>query len=177
MLPPMANPHTPGRERRPRRSAQQPPSPMHHVRRIRIIYVVGRADPARRAATPQFSAILGESASVSPVGKGLAPSGGKCPDVRQTRANSQACSAFARVFPCRPVCCAERASPFPTMGRLRIRRTWHLFLCCCRGVGTPPPTMGCCGFAGRGYLALVLLRGAPGRRALQGAEAFFDLSA
>ncbi len=36
------------------------------------------------------------------------------------------CSAFARAIPCRTVCCAERASPFPTMRRLRIRRTCRL---------------------------------------------------
>ena len=61
-----------------------------------------------------------------PVGKGLAPSGRECHDARRPWANPQPCSAFARVFLCRPVCCAERASPFPTMRRLRIRRRWRL---------------------------------------------------
>ncbi len=58
--------------------------------------------------------------------KQLAPSGREYPDSRQPRANPRACSAFARAFPCRAMCCAERASPFPAMGRLRIRRAWRL---------------------------------------------------
>ena len=61
MISPSANPRTPGRERRPRRSAQQPPKTTHHVGRIRI-HPVGRADPgAPRRNTHVFPQIRANS--------------------------------------------------------------------------------------------------------------------
>ena len=154
------------RARRPRRAAQQ-----------RLDFQKRSANsqpfPHREGACPfrqglsRFPPTLGESASVQRIRPGV---------------------------PCRTVCCAERASPFPTMRRLRIRRgfvgnrellrgapgsarptgmrlricrtscenrgiaarnaedgvpyrgcanspeVWRKPECCCRGVGTPPPT-------------------------------------
>ena len=84
-------------------------------RRIRSRSPVGRADPGAPCSSARVSRNFGRIRKRFPVGKGLAPSGRERPDVRRPWANPQACSAFARDFPCRTVCCAERASPFPTM--------------------------------------------------------------
>ncbi|MBQ2619293.1 MAG: hypothetical protein IJG08_07425, partial [Oscillospiraceae bacterium] len=52
----------------------------------------------------------------------------------------------------------------PYIEMLRIRRTWPTcHRCCCRGVGTPPPTIKSCGFAGLGRLPSVLLAKRGGR--------------
>ena len=59
--------------------------------------------------------------------------GGGVPTPRQQhlgfikrRANSQAGADSPDVVPCRGCCCAERASPFPTGGRVRFRHRWAI---------------------------------------------------
>ena len=128
-------------------------------RRIRT-HPAGNAVPGAPRSDTHVSHNFGRIRNRSPVGKGLAPSGRKRPDPRQPRANPQTCSAFAQGSPCRTVCCAERASPFPTMRRLRIRRTWQIvFGGCCGTSRTPSPTIKCCDFARRVSCRKILLPG------------------
>ena len=96
----------------------------------------GGRRPDAPAGAARFSINVRRIRKRLPVGKGLAPSGRKCPDTRRLWANSQVCSAFARAFLCRAVSCSERVSPFPTMR--------------------------CCEFAGGVLKTGALLRGAPG---------------
>ena len=94
---------------------RMPPSPAGGRKWETRSGLVGRADPGAPRSYPPVLRNFGRIRKRLPVGKGLAPSGRECPDVRRPWANPQACSAFARAFPCRTVYCAERASPFPTM--------------------------------------------------------------
>ena len=112
--------------------------PEQAVRRIRI-YPVGRADPGAPRSKAYVFRNFGRNRKRLPVEKGPTPSGRKCPDVRRPWSNPQPYSAFAWAFPCRTVCCAERASPFPTVRWLRICPRFWESRCCCRNVEDDVP--------------------------------------
>ena len=138
-----------------------------------------------------FRITSGESAA-APLPAADAPTNADVGRIRKRVADSP------NVVPCRGCCCAERASPFPTGGRMRIRRGLvrvvgvaarragsarpttgqvrirrgldHAFGGCCGGCRGRHPLQGGdgCGFAGSMSGSWVLLCGVPGRHAPYG---------
>ena len=89
-----------------------------------------------------FRITSGESAA-APLPAADAPTNADVGRIRKRVADSP------NVVPCRGCCCAERASPFPTGGQVRIRRGLdHAFGRCCGGCRGRHPLQGSgCGFA------------------------------
>ena len=83
-----------------------------------------------------FRITSGESAA-APLPAADAPTNADVGRIRKRVADSP------NVVPCRGCCCAERASPFPTGGRVRIRRGLdHAFCGCCGGCRGRHPLQG-----------------------------------
>ena len=154
LIPPAANPHMPGRERRPRRSTQQ-----HRTEATRQ---ANPHSPCRARRTfPFVQSALSHS---PPAGEGVAHKGDRRGRTRRNRdvkmtETGGICERFYRLQAVtfslfrHPPRGGSADATFPRWGKEKAAADspdvgaclWR----CCWGVGTPPPTIKCCGFARR----------------------------
>ncbi len=172
LITPTANPHTPGRECRPRRSAQQHRTKASRPANPHLPRPVGRADPGAPGSNahvvPQFRA----NSQAPPCREGACPFRQGMPRRPPTLGESASVQRIRPGFSMSDRVLSGKGKPFPYNETAAdspgvAACLWR----CCGPSGTPAPTMKCCGFAAGGDLSLALLRNRPraGRRSLQSA--------